>query len=62
MVSWKRAKEGERLFHLDGYFKNGHATYGMYHPAPTYDETRGIVIKILEGKARAISSSTFKTQ
>lgn len=55
-------KEGERLFHLDGYFKNGHATYGMYHPAPTYDETRNIVIKILEGKARAISSSTFKTQ
>lgn len=51
-------KEGERLFHLDGYFKNGHATYGMYHPAPTYEETRSIVIKILEGKSKPVSSST----
>lgn len=51
-------KEGERLFHLDGYFMNGHATYGMYHPAPTYDETRAIVVKILEGKAKPVSSST----
>lgn len=51
-------KEGERLFHLDGYFKNGHATYGMFHPAPTYDETRKMVIDILEGKAKPVSSST----
>lgn len=51
-------KEGERLFHLDGYFGNSHATYGMYHPPPTYDETRTIVTKILEGKARPVSSST----
>lgn len=51
-------KEDERLFHLDGYFKNGgHATYGMYFPEPTYDETRGFVVKILEGKDKPVSSS-----
>lgn len=51
-------KEGERLFHLDGYYKNGgHATFGMYFPEPTYDETRALVVKILEGKDKPISSS-----
>ena len=51
-------KEGERLFHLDGYFKGGsHATYGMFFPEPTYDETRARVVKILEGAAKPFSSS-----
>jgi tetratricopeptide (TPR) repeat protein len=46
-------KEGERLFHLDGYFKGGsHATYGMFAPEPTYDEVRARVIKILEEKSK----------
>lgn len=53
-----KPKEGERLFHLDGYFKNGHATYGMYFPEPSYDEVRSKVIQILEGKGKAVSSST----
>ena len=49
-------KEGERLFHLDGYFKGGgHATYGMYFPEPSYDETRARVLKILEGKSQPAS-------
>ena len=53
-----KPKEGERLFHLDGYFKGGgHATYGMYFPEPTYDETRAIVVKILEGKTNPVSTS-----
>lgn len=53
-----KPKEGERLFHLDGYFKGGgHATYGMYFPEPTYDETRGFVVKILEGKDKPMSST-----
>lgn len=45
-------KEGDRLFHLDGYFKDGrHMTFGMYPPPePTYDRIREIVVKILEGK------------
>lgn len=46
-------KEGDRLFHLDGYYEGGrrHATLGMYPPPePTYDQIREIVVKILEGK------------
>ncbi len=54
-----KPKEGERLFHLDGYFKGGHATYGMYFPEPTYDETRTKVVQILEGKNKPVSSSTI---
>lgn len=52
-------KEGERLFHLDGYFPGGgHATYGMYPREPSYDEVRRIVFGILEGKNKPVSSST----
>ena len=55
-----KPKEGERLFHLDGYFKGGrHATYGMYPPPePTYDQIREIVVKILEGKDKPVTSSS----
>ena len=55
-----KPKDGERLFHLDGYFKGGgHATYGMYPPPePTYDQIRAIVVKILEGQEKPASSST----
>lgn len=52
-------KEGERLFHLDGYFANGgHATYGMYPKEPTYEQTREIVVNILSKKSKPISSSS----
>lgn len=54
-----KPKDGERLFHLDGYFKGGmHATYGMFFPEPSYDDVRGMVIKILEGKAKPVSATT----
>jgi tetratricopeptide (TPR) repeat protein len=55
-----KPKEGERLFHLDGYFKDGsHTTYGMYPPPePSYDQIREIVVKILENKFKPLSSST----
>jgi hypothetical protein len=54
-----KPKDGERLFHLDGYFKGGgHATYGFYAPEPSYDQIRAIVFQILEGKGNPISSST----
>lgn len=56
-----KPKEGERLFHLDEYFLNGHATYGMMVGEPSYDETRAMVVKILEGKAKPQSSSTAAT-
>jgi len=52
-------KEGERLFHLDGYFKGGgHATYGFFSPEPSYDQIRARVVGILEGKGKPVSSST----
>jgi tetratricopeptide (TPR) repeat protein len=41
-------KKGERMFHLDGYYKWGHATYGFFTPEPSYDEVRKRVIGILE--------------
>lgn len=51
-------REGERLFHLDGYFNNGsHVTYGMIRGEPTYEATKGMVIGILEKKTRPISAT-----
>lgn len=41
-------KEGERLFHLDGYYKWGHATHGWFFPEPSYDVVRARVINVLE--------------
>ena len=55
-------KKGERLFHLDGYFKGGHATYGMYSPEPTFDQVRSKVIQILEGQAKPQSESHFEAK
>ena len=43
-----KPKADERLFHLDGYYKWGHATHGMFFPEPSYDDVRARVIKILE--------------
>ncbi|HEX4996891.1 MAG TPA: tetratricopeptide repeat protein [Terriglobia bacterium] len=54
-----KPKPDERLFHLDGYYDWGHATYGMYFPEPSYDSVRTLVIRILEGKAEPISSTTI---
>lgn len=54
----EQAGKGGRLFHLDGYYEWGHATYGMYHPEPSYDEVRKIVFDILANKRDPVSSST----
>jgi tetratricopeptide (TPR) repeat protein len=53
-----RPADDERLFHLDGYYSWGHATYGMYSPEPSYDEVRKIVVEILEKKRSPISATT----
>ncbi|HLM02956.1 MAG TPA: hypothetical protein VK400_18030 [Pyrinomonadaceae bacterium] len=53
-----KPKDGERLFHLDGYYSWGHATFGMYPKEPTYDETREIVRQILAKEKKPVSSST----
>ncbi len=50
-------KKGERMFHLDGYYKWGHATYGFFTPEPSYDEVRKRVIDILEGKTQPQSQT-----
>ncbi len=52
-------KKGERLFHLDSYSPGMHATYGMFSHEPSYEETRAMVVKILEGKSKALSSTTY---
>jgi hypothetical protein len=56
-VQTGKVKKGERMFHLDGYYKWGHVTYGFFTPEPGYDEVRKIVIGILEGKAQPQSHS-----
>jgi tetratricopeptide (TPR) repeat protein len=53
-----RPKDSDRLFHLDGYYDWGHATYGMYFPEPSYDDVRTAVIEILEKKKNPLSTST----
>lgn len=48
----------QRLFHLDGYFKDGgHATYGMMVGEPTYEATKTMVMDILEKKAKPMSAT-----
>lgn len=54
-----RPKDSDRLFHLDGYYDWGHATYGMYFPEPSYDDIRTAVIEILEKKKSPSSATTF---
>jgi tetratricopeptide (TPR) repeat protein len=54
-----KPKPGERLFHLDGYFKWGHATYGMYPQEPSYEQVRNSVVRILEEKEKPLSTSTI---
>lgn len=54
-------KEGERVYHLDGYYKDGaHATFGMMRRKtfPEYDSIRSTVIKILNDEIKPASSST----
>lgn len=51
--------KGERLFHLDGYFQNAHATYAMMIGEPSYDETRAMVVKIIQGELKPESSTTW---
>ena len=56
-------QEDQRVYHLDGYYPNGgHKTFGFLHRAetPGYDEIRPVVVKILEGEIRPLSSSQFK--
>jgi tetratricopeptide (TPR) repeat protein len=46
-----------RLFHLDGYWENGHATYAMLPGEPSYDEVRALVVKILKKELTPVSTT-----
>jgi tetratricopeptide (TPR) repeat protein len=52
--------EGQRLFHLDGYYSWGHATYGFYSPEPSYDDVRAAVEKILRKESKPVSKSVVQ--
>ncbi len=54
-----RPGEDERLFHLDSYSDEGHATYGMFAPEPSYDDTRVLVTGVLQNKLKPQSSSSY---
>lgn len=54
----KEIGEKDRIFHLDGYWRNGsHATYGMYKNQPNYKKIREQVTKILSEKKKPISET-----
>lgn len=55
-----RPKDTDRLFHLDGYYDWGHATYEMYFSEPSYDQIRTAVIEVLEKKKNPVSVSTVR--
>lgn len=50
-------KPDERSFHLDGYYPNEHRTFAFFNNEPSYDETRKLVVEVIEGKRHAISST-----
>lgn len=54
----KEIKEGQRKYHLDGYYKDRHVTYGFYTDQPPYDAIRKQVVDIIKGNASGLSSSS----
>lgn len=48
---------GARLYHLDWYEENGHATYGFFKERPGYAETRRLVVAAHSGESRPLSRS-----
>jgi tetratricopeptide (TPR) repeat protein len=50
--------KNERLYHLDEYTDNHHATYGFFKTKPDYDEVRSMVLSVLEDKRKPISGTT----
>ncbi len=53
-------KANQRLFHLDGYYDQGHThkTFKFYLSEPAYDTAKKDVIAVLEGKVKMLSGST----
>ena len=55
----KKLPEGDRYFHLDGYYNGGkhHKTFGFFPGEPSYKSTRSMIVNVVGGKAKALSSS-----
>jgi len=49
-----------RLYHLDRYTDDGHATYSMYETRPTYEAVRASVAEILSGAVKPAGSTTWQ--
>jgi len=50
-------KDG-RMYHLDEYTDNRHATYAFFKTKPDYDEVRSVVLSVLEGQLKPTSSTS----
>lgn len=49
---------GPRVFHLDAYHADKtHETFGFFEGEPSYDETREMVVAILKGERKPLSST-----
>lgn len=61
-VGWELGQRPRsvRLYHLDLYRSNLHATYGFFEGQPTYETVRENVMSILSGKAKAMSSTRME--
>jgi len=61
MRSAGELKPDERAWHLDGYTPdNSHKTYGIFTREPTYEETRAMVVDVLEGRLKPVSGTSMK--
>ncbi len=54
--------QDERLFHLDRYEGQAHQTFSFFHNEPSYEMVKKMVVEILEGKRKPISSMTPTSQ
>ena len=59
-VAWELGDlpRDKRLYHIDRYDPDEHATYAFFDERPSYDDLRKIVVNILEGKLEPSSSYT----
>lgn len=53
-----KIKENERVFHLDSYAGRDHGTYAFLGvKSPSYEQTRQLVVEIIEGRRSPLSGS-----
>lgn len=57
MQAMREGPGESRFYHLDGYYPRRHVTYGFFEGAPSYEETRRMVLAVIEGRQEALSSS-----